>query len=178
MADLRQTRQKLKVAMLVLGAVDVVALLVLFSPLVGSSNSRNDRLSALGQQVQLKARQVEPLHDLDKKIVLAQKQIDQFYKDRMPGHASAISEALGKLAGESGVKIGGVKYSMKEGAELGLQPVEIDADFSGDYLHLVRFINAMEREQVFFIIDSVDLGGAQQGAVKLQVKLETYLRTA
>jgi hypothetical protein len=40
----------------------------------------------------------------------------------------------------------------------------------------VRFINALERDQQFFLVDSVVLGGEQNGVVKLQLKLETYLK--
>jgi type IV pilus assembly protein PilO len=43
-------------------------------------------------------------------------------------------------------------------------------------LQLVRFINALERDQLFFIIDSVQLGGEQGGTVKLQMKMETFLK--
>ena len=56
--------------------------------------------------------------------------------------------------------------------------MEIQADFSGDYLQLVRFINALERDSLFFIIDSVELGGEQAGVVKLQLKLETYQKAS
>ena len=52
----------------------------------------------------------------------------------------------------------------------------IEADLAGDYLQLVRFINALERDQQFFLVDSVVLGGEQNGVVKLQLKLETYLK--
>jgi hypothetical protein len=55
--------------------------------------------------------------------------------------------------------------------------MEIEADLAGDYLQLVRFINSLERNQMFFLVDSVGLGGEQNGAVKLQLKLETYLKT-
>ena len=48
---------------------------------------------------------------------------------------------------------------------------------NGDYLQLVRFINSLERDQMFFLVDSVQLGGEQAGMVKLQMKLETYLKT-
>ena len=58
----------------------------------------------------------------------------------------------------------------------GLQPVEIDADFAGNYTALAKFINALERDEMFFIINNVTLGGQQQGPVKLGVKLETYLK--
>jgi type IV pilus assembly protein PilO len=61
---------------------------------------------------------------------------------------------------------------------VGLRPLEIEADFSGDYLHLVRFINSLERDPLFFIIDSVELGGEQGGEVKLKMKLETYQKTS
>jgi type IV pilus assembly protein PilO len=55
--------------------------------------------------------------------------------------------------------------------------VEIEADLGGNYLQLVRFINAVERDRMFFLVDSVQLGGEQAGIVKLQMKVETYLRT-
>ena len=61
---------------------------------------------------------------------------------------------------------------------MGLRPVEIDADFSGGYLQLVRFINGLERDPLFFIVDSVQLGGEQGGVVKLQLKLETYQKAS
>jgi hypothetical protein len=42
----------------------------------------------------------------------------------------------------------------------------------------VRFINSLERDPLFFIIDSVELGGEQGGVVKLQLKLETYQKAS
>jgi hypothetical protein len=41
----------------------------------------------------------------------------------------------------------------------------------------VRFINAVERNPVFFLIESVQLGGEEGGKVKLQMHMETYLRS-
>ena len=54
--------------------------------------------------------------------------------------------------------------------------VEIEADFAGSYSSLARFINALERDEMFFIINSVTLGGQTQGPVRLGIKLETYLK--
>ena len=177
MPDLRDTRRKLKVAITALVLVDMAAAAVLFSPLVGSERSRREQLEQLWRELQLKTREVEPLRGLDKKVVLGRQQIDNFYKDRLPAKGSTISEDLGKLAVQSGVKIGQIKYKAKDAEPVGLRPVQIDADFSGDYLQLVRFINSLERDQLFFIVDSVELGGEQGGVVKLQMKLETYLKT-
>jgi Tfp pilus assembly protein PilO len=157
--------------------VDVAAILVYFSPLVGSETARQAHLQQLWQELQQKTREVTPLRGLDKKIPVAQHQIDAFYKERFPGEDSEISDSLGKLANENGVKIASIKYSMKDPEMLGVRRVQIDADLAGDYLQLVRFINSMERARTFFLVDSVQLGGEQNGIVRLQMKMETYLKT-
>ncbi|MBZ5719469.1 MAG: hypothetical protein LAO03_03725 [Acidobacteriia bacterium] len=177
MPELRDTRHKLKIAIAALLLVDVAAAAVLFSPLVGSERSRREQLAALWKDLRLKTRQVEPLRGLDKKIVTADQQINTFYKDRIAEHDSEISVELGKLASQSGVGFSEVKYKLHDPEPVGLRRVEIDTELSGDYLHLVRFINALERDRIFFIIDSVELGGEQGGVVKLQMKMETYLKT-
>jgi type IV pilus assembly protein PilO len=175
--DLRETRLKLKIALAAIGLVDVIALAVYFSPLVGLQSSRQAQLAQLWQALQQKTREVAPLRGMDKKIPLAHKQIDDFYRERLPEESSAVSENLGKLAAESGVRIGSLKYSVKDPENVGLRRLEIEADLGGNYLQLVRFINSVERDRMFFLVDSLQLGGEQAGVVKLQMKVETYLRT-
>jgi Tfp pilus assembly protein PilO len=177
MPELTDTRWKLQIAMAALALVDAVAVVVLLSPLVGSATSRRGELNQLWGELQQKTRQVEPLRGLDQKVVVARGQIDSFYKDRLPDRDSTISADLGRLAVQNGVQIGQIKYKAKDPEAVGLRPVQIEADFSGDYLQLVRFINALERNQLFFLNDSVHLVSEQQGGVKLQLKLETYLKT-
>ncbi len=174
MPDSRDTRKKIQIAIVALLVVDVIAAVVMFSPLVGSEHSRRDQLDQLWRELQQKTRAAEPLRDFDKKILTARRQIDDFYKNRLPGQDSTIYEEMGKLAGQSGVHIGQIRSKAKDTESVGLRPVEIDADFSGGYLQLVRFINGLERDPLFFIVDSVQLGGEQGGVVKLQLKLETY----
>ncbi len=70
-----------------------------------------------------------------------------------------------------------VKYAPKDAGVEGLERMEIEADVSGDYVQLVRFINALERNRLFFIVNDLELGNEQNGVVKLQIKVETYLRT-
>ena len=177
MPDLRNARRQLKVAFVVLAVVDVAAAAVLLSPLAGSQRARRQQLDTLWKELQQKTRLVEPLRGMDKKIVLAQQQIDTFYKDRLPTRDSAIVEALYRVATQSGVKIDGLKQTPKDPESVGLTPIEVDADLTGNYLQLVRCINLLERDQLFFIVNSVELGGQQGGIVKLQIKLQTYLKT-
>ena len=69
-----------------------------------------------------------------------------------------------------------VTYKLDEAETGGLQP-DRDGSEPGGQLHVAgAFINALERDEMFFIIDSVTLGGEPQGPVKLSMKLETYLK--
>jgi type IV pilus assembly protein PilO len=178
MPDLNHKRRQLKAAFVALAVVNVAAVAVLLSPLAGSQRARREESDGLWKQLQQKTRSVEPLRGMDKKIALAQQQINTFYKDRLPDRDSAIVEDLYRLAGQSGVKIDGLKQSPKDPEPVGLTPVEVDAELTGNYLQLVRYVNALERDQLFFIVNSVELGGQQGGIVKLQIKLETYQKTA
>ncbi|PYX45026.1 MAG: hypothetical protein DMG79_20135, partial [Acidobacteria bacterium] len=175
MPDLRQTRKNLKAAVAIMAGIDLLAAVVYFSPLVGSAETRRQELNSLQTELITKTRQVAPLKDLPQKVVLASHQITDFYKTRFPSQESQILTELGKIAAANGVTIDQEKYKVLPADAGGLQPVEIEADFAGNYSALAHFINALERDEMFFIINSVTLGGQPQGPVKLGVKLEAYL---
>jgi type IV pilus assembly protein PilO len=180
MPDLRDTRRKIKTVLIALGVINVAALGVLFSPLVGSEHSRHDQLESGWKELQQKTKQVGPLRGMDKKIVSARQQIERFYKDRLPERDSEILEAMGRVAKDTGVKIDQMRYTPQEAPAVeavGLREMDVEASLNGNYLQLVKFINALERDQVFFIVDSVQLGGEQAGQVRLQIKVETYLKS-
>jgi type IV pilus assembly protein PilO len=176
MPDLRRTRKNLKTALAIMAGVDLLAAVVYFSPLVGSAESRRQEMNLLQTELTTKTRQVAPLKDLPQKVVVARHQITDFYKTRFPSQNSQILTELGKLTAANGVTIEHITYNMKEAEEGGLQPVEMEAALAGNYTSLARFINALERDEMFFIINSVTLGGLPQGPVNLTMKLETYLK--
>ena len=178
MPDLRQTRKHLKIALVAMAGVDLLAAAIYFSPLVGSPEGRRQELSRLQNELTLKTRQVAPLKDLPRKVVVANEEITDFYKRRFPGQDSEIATQLGKLASANGVRIDQERYKVEDTAQTvtGLVPKEVDADLAGTYTSLAKFINAVERDDMFFIIDSVTLGNDPQGPVKLTLKMETYLK--
>lgn len=177
MPDLQHSRRKLKIAIAAMVAADVVAVAVLFSPLVGSAESRRLQMSQLSAGLQKKTHDVQPLRGMDKKIALAKQQIPQFYSDRFAARDSDIAQELGKLASENGVKIQQAKYKQEDPESAGIVPVGIEGNFSGDYLQLVRFINTLERSKLFITVDSVDLAGEGGGPVRLEVRMHSYLRS-
>lgn len=176
MPDLRQTRKKLKATLAVLGVVDLLAAVLYFSPVVGSAESRRMDLNQLQAELTAKTRQVAPLKDLPKKVDIAKGQIADFYSHRFASQNSQIYTEIGKVAAANSVKIDQVRYKPADTMSNNLLPIEMEADLSGSYTSLAHFINALERDEMFFVINSVTLGGDPQGPVKLSVKLETYLK--
>ncbi len=174
MVDVRQLRKRLTVALVVLLGVDLVCAIVLLSPV---GHSRQADIQALQDQLRLKTKQVRPLRGLDQKVVVAKQQIADFYRDRLPSDYSAILEEMGKVADENGTNIAQVKYHLEDEEGGGLRPITIDSLLSGDYLHVVKFINALERDKMLFIVNGIAVGDAKGGTVKLQLKMQTYMKS-
>lgn len=175
MAELQGSRRKLQIAIAAMVAADLLAVGLLFSPLVGSAESRRINMAELSMELQRKTREVQPLVGLDKKMVVAKSQIGQFYQDRFAKRDSDLTTELGKLASANGVRIMQAKYKQEDPTGAGVVSVEIEGNFSGDYLQLIRFINAIERSKQFFAVDSISLAGESAGPVKLDVKMHSFL---
>jgi Tfp pilus assembly protein PilO len=175
MADLQPSRRKLKIAIAVMVAADLIAAALLFSPLVGSADSRRNQIMELRAELTKKNHEVAPLRGMDQKVVVAKKEIGAFYKDRFASKDSVLTNELGKLASENGVRIQTAHYKEEDPETSGIVPVEIQGSFSGDYLQLVRFINTLERSKMFFEVDGIDLAGESTGPVKLGITIHSYL---
>jgi type IV pilus assembly protein PilO len=89
---------------------------------------------------------------------------------------------LGKLATANHIRITSVSYKTDPGQINNIEDLEIHAGLAGPYVNIVKFMNAVERDKMFFIIDSVGLTGersergSSNGEVRLDMKLDTYLR--
>lgn len=179
MANLGQTRKRFRVIATLLAAVALIAALVAFLPWRPTAQEKTLELNAAKLETKRLESEVEPLRDLPEKLVKARADIGSFYKERFPDHFSAIPETLGRLAAESGVQLSDVKYETQT-AEVempGLQRVAMQAVVSGDYPKVVRFINAVERSKVFFLVESITLAEeGKGGGVRLQMSISTILR--
>jgi type IV pilus assembly protein PilO len=177
MANLRQARRHIFVILAVLLALDVLAAVVLLTPLAGASAARQQEFDNVRRQVQAKMKVVIPPDQVQVRVDEARKQIDAFYKDRLASGSSALTSELGKLAAGSGVKLNSAHYEEMDSDLPGLRHLRITANVTGDYLQEVKFINSVERSKMFFIVDNVNLAEQQAGVVRLGVTLESYLRS-
>src|SRR5260370_6006100 len=122
----------------------------------------------------------QPLEGLDEKLAQATKDADKFYKQRLPFANSDVAGELGALAKKQGVRLIRVQYAyaaVLAGTAGELTEARMDANLSGDYRPLVLFVNALERDKMFFLINGVTLTGQQSGTVGLRLRLRTYLRS-
>jgi hypothetical protein len=142
----------------------------------------NYNADAMAQQkIELKTAEIAamPLRGLDEKVAMATAQADRFYRDRLPESDSEMLTELGNLNKKAGVRLTGVQYVFTPalaGSAGELTDLQIDARLSGDYRPLVQFINSLERDKMFFVINGVTLTGQQTGTVNLRLRLTTYLR--
>jgi type IV pilus assembly protein PilO len=177
MAGLRPARKRLTIVAGILVALDLAAVVFLVSPLGRSRSARQVEYEQARLELLTKMRDAVPLRGMDKKLDVARQQIAAFYRDRFPAQYSAVSSELGKVASATGVRISQISYDPKPAEVPNLQQVAINANLDGDYLQVVKFINALERDRMFFMVDSLTLAQEQGGMVRLQMRLETYLRS-
>jgi hypothetical protein len=176
MATIRDVRRASMPVITVLALLIIACVVYIFSPAGRSRQAREREYQQLVTEVLAKRQDVLPTRGMDNKLKQASGDIDSFYGQRFPAEYSTVAEELGKVAGETGVHLTAVKYDAKDAVVEGLRKLNVEIALSGDYLQEVKFINALERDKIFFLIDGVALG-EQQGNVRLQLKLETYLRT-
>jgi Tfp pilus assembly protein PilO len=175
--NVQQARRILITVAVVFLLVDVAAAIVLLSPVGRSPAQREDEHQRLRVERMQKDAESRPMRDMDKKIVASREAINAFYSNRLPASYSEISESLGKTAAENHVALASVKYDQKPTGLAGLTNIPITLSLTGDYVSLMKFINALERDKKFFVLDRVVFGDTgANNQLRLDVRLETFLR--
>jgi type IV pilus assembly protein PilO len=176
MADLSRVRKRILSAIIALAAVDVGALIYLALPLREGAAEPTQVQAQAQEEYRTLSRTALPLRGIDDKLQRAQKDDSRFIEVRLPSRYSDVLEELGKLAVANHISITNVTYKTDPASLSGITGLEMHAGLAGPYLNLVKFTNGVERDKVFFIIDSIGLTGQNGGEVRLDMKLETYLR--
>jgi hypothetical protein len=119
----------------------------------------------------------QPLRGLDAKLARATEEADRFTRQRLPASDSEVAAELGVLTRKQDVRLTRAQYThtpVLAGSGNQMTEVRIDATLSGDYRPLVQFINSIERDKLFFVINTQTLTGQQSGTVNLKVGMKTY----
>jgi Tfp pilus assembly protein PilO len=129
------------------------------------------------KQVELKTLdlQTAPLRGLQDRVDESRSQIQSFYDKRIPPNYSSIATRIGELQVKSGVHLTRVGYTQgKPGSYL--TEISMEAGISGGYPQIMHFVNALERDQTFFVIRAMGLTGQQGGLVNLRLQVSTWLK--
>ncbi len=172
-----RTVTPLNVYIVAVAVLAVVNLVFVTQLLLAWHTLRADRPEEIQQQqatLRTTELQTLPLRELPAKVQTSAKEAERFYAARMPENYSSITAELGSLAQKSGVRLARVVY-VQTPAIHDLAEVRMDAGLSGDYTPMMRFINSLERDKMFFVIRGLTLTGQQGGIVNLRLRLATYL---
>jgi len=137
-------------------------------------SSRQDQLQAAQLQLTQLEVQDRRLQGLPEKVDLSRKDADKFYANRIPANYSSILADLGELAAKDSIRLTRAGYNQAPAIE-GLVELRIDANLAGEYGGVMNFINGLERDKTFYVINALTLTGQQGGMVNLRLRLTTYL---
>jgi len=163
-------------------AVLAVLVLVLATKVILAFHATRALTSDSYQQAEIRSAQLQSqmshLQGLPQKVDQAREDANKFFEKRIAPNYSTIAQELGAADVKNQVRLTRAQYTAKPASD-SLTELRIDANLSGDYTALMRFINDLERDKnhVFFIIDGLTFTGQQGGLVNLRLRLTTYLRT-
>ena len=158
-----------------LAVLNIVLLVRLGFALRDLGSSRQDQLQQAQLQLTQLRVQTARLDGLPEKVDQSRKDADKFYLQRIPANYSSILAELGTLASKNNIRLTRAGYTQTPALE-GLAELRIDANLAGEYSGVMRFINGLERDKVFFLITGITLTGQQTGQVSLRLRLATFLR--
>lgn len=142
----------------------------------GSTGTQGDA-AIVDAQARVTAAEVSarPLRGLDAKLQGSDAEAARFYRDRLPYAYSDVAAQLGVLAKRTNVRLSRASYVQTLPGD-GVTELRIDASVTGEYRALAGFINGLERDGSFFLIENLALSGAQNGLVNVQMRIGTYIR--
>jgi hypothetical protein len=135
---------------------------------------RPEQLEVKRSDLRMAELQAKPLRNLPERVGASTKGAEHFYDARVPGADSAILSELGALATKANVRMSRGQYAFAPVLH-DVTEVRMDETVSGEYADLMRFINSVERDKMFFVINGLTLTGQQGGLVNLRLKVTTYL---
>src|SRR5205085_7778411 len=132
-------------------------------PAGGRARAQRQELQKLREDVKVSRTRVGRLRDIDATLGQARQQDVAFYQEKFlpaaTGFSSVVDE-LEKLAQSNSVRKGGVGYTYNEVPEHPeLRAVEITTTLEGDYANIVQFVNRVERDPLFLVVDQIGAAG-------------------
>jgi Tfp pilus assembly protein PilO len=159
-------------------AVLAIANIVLLARLVIAWNTlrtdRPEQMALLQANLKTLELQTAPLRGLPAKVKASSDQAEKFYDKRVPANYSSISADLNELGLKNNVRVARIAYTPVPVFD-NLVEVRMDASLAGEYAPIMRYINGLERDKLFYIINGLTFTGQQGGTVNVRLRVTTYI---
>ncbi len=171
-------------ALCILAAVlDLGLAVYLFSPWAPSQAHAQANYAVVKQRYESLRREAGEIARLERELDASRGQMRAFVSSSMPKGRlmySTIMAELNRLATKQQVVLSGLNFGQQEHSHAGLRGVYISGDLSGPYAGLMHYLNAVERDPIFFQIQKVSLSHRSarhsSNTVRLHIWLATYAR--
>jgi hypothetical protein len=152
---------------------------------LASAQSAQQELALLMRNRDLLKKDIQRAQDIRRRIPAIQKDCDAFEHSLFPESSgySSISAELSSLAAKSGLRLNSSNFNPQSVKGRDLTQLKIDAQVTGDYRGVVRFLNGLQRSENFYAVDGLSARSAAQaqgpkGALQVTVHIKTYFRAA
>jgi type IV pilus assembly protein PilO len=171
----------LLVALLI--AADIV--LGVYSWNLASAQTAQQELTLMMRNRDLLKKDIQRANEIRSHIPAIQKDCDAFEHSLFPETTgySMVTAELGSLAAKSGVRLDSRAFNPKAVKGYDLTELKVEAQVTGDYRGVVRFLNGLQRSENYYAVDglsarSASQQGASRGALLVTVHIKTYFRAA
>lgn len=148
--------------------------------LAGFPETDAAQLISLEREVAGRAAEVARLRRVREQLPQLRPQLDKLTAESFLAERTGFSRVAAELeetANGAGVRVGRVAYqSQEEKARPELRRVEISSTVEGGYPNLLRYLEELERSPHFYLINELNVVGAEGGTVHVEMRLVTYFR--
>ncbi|HXN53489.1 MAG TPA: type 4a pilus biogenesis protein PilO [Candidatus Acidoferrum sp.] len=181
--DFKVKKRLMLLLLVLLIAADVA--LGAYSWDLASAQSAQQELTLLMRNRDLLKKDIQRAQEIRGRIPAIQKDCDAFEKSLFPESTgySTVSAELGSLAAKSGLRLHGSAFKPKSVKGRDLTELAIEAQVTGDYRGVVRFLNGLQRSVNFYAVEGLSARSAAQaqgakGTLQVTVHIKTYFRAA
>jgi type IV pilus assembly protein PilO len=152
---------------------------------LASAGTAQQELVLLTLNRDLLKKDIQRAREIRARIPDIQKDCDAFEQSLFSESTvnSTVTAELSALAAKSNLRLDNRTFHRKEVKGHNLTELEIDAQVTGDYRNVVRFLNGLQRSANFYAVEGLSARSeakenAARGALRVEIHIKTYVRAA
>jgi Tfp pilus assembly protein PilO len=181
--DFKLKRRAILIALVILIAVDIA--LGTYSWNLASARSAQQSLDLLTLNRDLLKKDIARAEAISRRIPAIQEDCDAFESSLLPESTgySTVTAELSSLAAKSGLQLDNRAFRPKEVTGHKLTEVQVEANVTGSYAGVVRFLNGLQRSPNVYAVEGLAARSDPQaqgpkGELRVTLHLKTYFRAA